>query len=98
MIEQASAGQAKDGNAQRIGVAYASFMDEAAAEKKGLQPIEPDLQAITLLASRNELLKLIGGGQSGNVKLPLALYVGIDARDATGYLPDLYQSGLLMPD
>ncbi|MEN2424421.1 M13 family metallopeptidase [Chromobacterium vaccinii] len=98
LIEQASVGQAKDGNAQKIGAAYASFMDEAAAEKKGLQPIEPDLQAITLLASRNELLKLIGGGQSGNVKLPLALYVGIDARDATAYLPNLYQSGLLMPD
>ncbi|MEO9383550.1 M13 family metallopeptidase [Chromobacterium phragmitis] len=98
LIELASTGKEENGNARKIGALYASFMDEAEADKKGLQPIERDLQAITILSSRNELLKLIGGWQSGNVKLPLALYVGIDARNATAYLPDLYQSGLLMPD
>ncbi|ATP28567.1 peptidase M13 [Chromobacterium violaceum] len=98
LIEQASANPSAGGNAQKIGALYASFMDEAAAEKKGLQPIEADLQAVTMLAGRNELLKLIGSWQSGNVQLPLGLFVGIDARNATAYLPELYQSGLIMPD
>ncbi|WP_047244057.1 M13 family metallopeptidase [Chromobacterium subtsugae] len=98
LIETASAASGAAGNAQKIGALYSSFMDEAAAEKKGLQPIEADLQAITLLSSRNELLRLLGAGQAGNARLPLAFEVGIDAKDAKSYLPELYQSGLLMPD
>ena len=98
LIEAASAKGGAAGNEQKIGALYASFMDEAAAEKKGLQPIEPDLQAITLLSNRNELLRLFGAGQAGNVRLPLAFEVGVDAKDARSYLPELYQSGLLMPD
>ncbi|AUH53623.1 peptidase M13 [Chromobacterium sp. ATCC 53434] len=86
------------GNQQRIAALYASFMDEAMADKKGLQPLEPDLQAVTMLSGRGELLRLLGGWQSGNVRLPLALEVGIDAKDATAYLPELSQSGLAMPD
>ncbi|OHX19764.1 M13 family metallopeptidase [Chromobacterium sphagni] len=98
LIEDASAKAGTGGNQQRIGAIYSSFMDEAAAEKKALQPIEPDLQAITLLSGRNELLRLLGAWQAGNVRLPLAFEVGIDAKDAKSYLPELYQSGLLMPD
>ncbi|OHX11819.1 peptidase M13 [Chromobacterium amazonense] len=98
LIETASAKKDAAGNERQIGALYASFMDEAAVEKLGLQPIETDLQAVTMLSSRVELARLLGGWQSGNVKLPIGLYVNIDAKNATAYLPELYQSGLAMPD
>src|SRR4051794_28565238 len=44
--------QAKDPNS-RIGAAYASFMDEAAVESKGLAPFEPWLGQVRGLKSRS---------------------------------------------
>ncbi|POZ61884.1 peptidase M13 [Chromobacterium alticapitis] len=98
LIETAAAAKDASGNERKIGAMYASFMNEAAAERRGLQPIEPDLKAITMLSSRGELVRLLGSWQAGNVKLPIGLYIGIDAKNATAYLPELYQSGLAMPD
>ncbi|WP_174774502.1 M13 family metallopeptidase [Chromobacterium paludis] len=98
LIEAAAAEHGASGEAQKIGAMYASFMNEAAVEKLGLAPIEPDLKAITLLSSRAELLQLLGGLQPSNVGLPLRLFVAVDVKDATAYQLNLYQSGLAMPD
>src|SRR5690242_1238310 len=46
--------QAKDPNS-KIGNAYASFMDEAAIESKGLTPLDPWLNQIRSLKSKAQL-------------------------------------------
>src|SRR3954454_9469311 len=43
---------AKDDPGSRIGTAYASFLDEAAVEAKGLTPIQPWLEQVRALNTR----------------------------------------------
>ncbi|OWY37456.1 peptidase M13 [Xenophilus sp. AP218F] len=97
LIEQ-MAKSGGSGDAAKIGALYRSFMDEATVEGKGVAPIEPELKMATMLSDRKELFRLLGQWQDRSIKLPLAFWVGVDMKDATAYLPELYQSGLLLPD
>lgn len=88
----------KDDPNSKIGAAYASFLDEAAVEAKGLAPIEPWLSQIRGLqgkrgyaalqaeAAHNGITGLFGGG------------VSADDRNSEAYITGLYQAGLGMPD
>src|SRR6476646_149775 len=53
--------QAKDPNS-RIGNAYASFMDEAAVESKGLTPLNPWLDQIRGVKSKADLARIYAQG------------------------------------
>src|SRR4051794_35781351 len=89
---------ARNDPASRIGIAYSSFLDEAAVEAQGLTPIEPWLNQIRGLdrragyaalegeAARNGITGLFGGG------------VGQDDRNTDVYITQLGQAGLGMPD
>ena len=56
ILEQASVESAKrDADTQKIGDYYASCMDETAIEKKGLEPLRPELDRIAGLESKAEL-------------------------------------------
>ena len=56
ILEKAAGRQTKPGsNEQKIGDYYASCMDEAAIEKKGLEPLKPELERIAKLQSKAEL-------------------------------------------
>ena len=55
-----------DSNARQMGDLYASCMDTAAIDARGLTPIEPDLARIAAIASRADLVSaLIGFQKSG---------------------------------
>ena len=88
---------AKDPNS-RIGAAFASFMDTAAIEAKGLAPIQPWLSTITGLKSRAELPKLYAQARANGVGIPFALGTLQDAKDSQHYALHMFQSGLGMPD
>src|SRR3954469_20633590 len=45
----------------RIGNAYASFMDQAAIDSKGLTPFEPGLNQVRAIKSRKNLAELYSG-------------------------------------
>ena len=89
---------AKADPSSKIGAAYTSFLDDAAVEAKGLEPIQPWLNEIRGLndrsgyaalqakAARNGVTGLFGGG------------VGQDDRKSDTYITGLYQAGLGMPD
>jgi putative endopeptidase len=85
-------------DAQRIGDLYESFMDEAAVEKAGLGPLGAELKAIDAISSTKQLGAAFGRLNRLGVELPVGMYVNLDARDATHYIPVLTQSGLLLPD
>src|ERR1700688_661934 len=73
MLEQAAQpndnGNSNNGNnsnkdqrnpvSQKIGDFYAACMDESAAEKKGISPIQPELDAIAQVKSAKELTPLV---------------------------------------
>ena len=85
-------------DAQRIGDLYESFMDEAAAEKAGLGPLAAELATIDAMTSVKDLGAEFGRMDRLGAGVPVGLYVSLDARDATHYIPALTQGGLLLPD
>ncbi len=57
---QASADAGTDPDARKIADCYASFMDEAGIEAKGIKPLKPRLDAILALTDKRALAKALG--------------------------------------
>jgi putative endopeptidase len=89
--------QAKD-PASRIGGAYASFMDEAGIEAKGLAPFDPWLTEVRGLKSRTDLAKLYSDADRLGIAIPFAMFVGQDRKASDQYALNIFQAGLGMPD
>ena len=83
---------------QRIGDLYASFIDEAAVERRGLVPLLDELASIDAADGPDALAAVIGGLQRSGVGGGVGLYVDTDSKDSTRYLVHLSQSGLGLPD
>jgi putative endopeptidase len=89
---------AKDDPASKIGTSYASFLDEAAVEAKGLSPIEPWLNEIRALKGRSGFAALSAQADHNGVQTLFNGFVAQDDRDSESYIMQLGQSGLGMPD
>ncbi|WP_205480638.1 M13 family metallopeptidase [Sphingomonas arenae] len=89
--------QAKE-NDSRIGATYASFMDEAAVEAKGLAPFEPWLGQVRAIDSKSDLPAIYGEAAKIGVPTPFATYVGQDDKNPDQYILSMYQAGIGMPD
>ena len=89
--------QAQDPNS-RIGAAYASFMDEAAVEGKGLAPLEPWLAEVRGLKSKSQLDELYAKADRLGIPGAFGSYVGQDAKAPDVYTVVMLQGGLGMPD
>ena len=87
-----------DAEARKIGDLYASFVDEAAVEKRGLAPLAAELAAIDAVADRAQLAALLPRLARLGAGTPIAMGVVQDDRDATRYVPSLVQSGLGLPN
>ncbi len=83
---------------QKIGDFYASFMDEAAIESRGLEPLKDELTRVEQIASRQDLARYMGEAQRLGVAHPFAFFVVINEKKSTEYIPLVVQSGLGMPD
>jgi putative endopeptidase len=82
----------------KIGNAYASFMDEAAIEAKGLTPLEPWLNQVRGLKSKAGLAELYARGQEIGISAPFRMFVAQDRKAPNSYILSMSQAGLGMPD
>lgn len=99
IIEEAASANAQPGtDTQKVGDFYASFMDEAAIEAKGLQPLADELARIDAIRTPRDLSLAIGRMQKNGVGQPFAYYIAIDEKNSSTYIGYLYQNGLSMPD
>lgn len=74
---------------------YNSWMDEAAIEARGIEPLKADLDAIAEVKTKADLTRLIGDiDYSG----PVGVYIEPDPVDPTKYTVNITQSGLGMPN
>ncbi|MGL4313087.1 MAG: M13 family metallopeptidase [Sphingomonas sp.] len=82
----------------KIGDFYASFMDEAAADAKGIDPIKPWLADIAAAQDKTalavEMAKLTRYGVGGFFGMGVAQ----DSKDPQTYVVNLGQAGLGLPD
>ncbi|RIA46084.1 endothelin-converting enzyme [Hephaestia caeni] len=82
----------------KIGDFYASFMDEAAVNAKGAEPIKPWLAEIKAVNDKNALATEMGKLSRVGVGDLFSLRVGQDDKHPDRYIVTMYQSGLGMPD
>jgi len=96
------------GDAQKIADFYATYMDEAAIEAKGVAPLAPQLDAITAISTKSALAKAIGQTLRADVD-PLnatnfqtehlfGVFVSQGLNDPAHNYPYLLQGGLGLPD
>src|SRR6478672_5125336 len=89
--------QSKDPNS-RIGGAYASFMDQAAIEAKGVTPFEPWLSQVRGFKSKKDLPALYADADRLGVSVPYNLFIAQDRKASDQYAMNVFQGGLGMPD
>ncbi len=99
ILEKAGADDAaRDMNTQKIGDYYASCMDEAAIQRKGLAPLRPELDQINALTSKDQLPELLAHYQLINVNAFLGFGSQQDFKDATRTIAVVGQNGLGLPE
>jgi putative endopeptidase len=99
MLEKAAAGGAgRTPNEQKIGDAYASCMDEATINQKGLTPLQMELDRITALKSRDELPELLARFQLIGVTAFMNFGEQQDFKDARKQIAFVDQGGLGLPE
>lgn len=85
-------------DAQKIGDLYSSFMDVARLETLGLAPLQNEFARVAAIGDKQQIPALIAHFNRFGITAPYNLRIGQDARDATKYVPYLYQNGLGLPD
>ena len=108
LIKEAAAASAAGSEARKVGDYYATFMDEAAIERLGAQPLATGLKRIDAIKDRHELARALGETLRADVDVLnstnfhtenlFGLWVAQDLSDPTRYAPFLLQGGLVMPD
>ncbi len=99
ILEKAAApSSARDANTQKIGDYYASCMDEAALQKKAMAPLQPELDRINALSSKDQLPELLAHFQLINVNAFLGFGSQQDFKDATQQIAAVAQGGLGLPE
>ena len=99
ILEKASAPDpSRDANAQKIGDYYASCMDEAAIQKKGMSVLQPELDRINSLTGKDQLPELLAHYQLINVNAFLGYGSQQDFKDATHSVAFVAQNGIGLPE
>ena len=99
ILEKAAAGGAgRSANEQKIGDYYASCMDTAAIDQAGLKPLQPELDRIAALKSKDELTALLAHDQLVNNNSFLNYGEQQDFADARKQIASLSQGGLGLPE
>jgi putative endopeptidase len=97
--EAASLQSERDTVTREIGDFYAACMDEATVEKRGLAPVESDLNAIAKLTSTKQMAQLVAGlhlTYGGNILFRHGSTQ--DPDDSDQQIAELDQGGLGLPD
>jgi len=88
----------KGSNEQKVGDLYRSFMNTENLDALGTKPIQPLLEMVTAVKSKDDLATLFAQGEIIGISSPLAFYISIDAKDSTKYATHIWQNGLGLPD
>ena len=106
--DPANSGPSATPDGRKVGDFYASYMDEAGIESKGVTPLKPRLDAIAAIADKRALARAIGETLRADVdplnatnfqtEHLLGVFVAQGLNDPAHNVPYLLQGGLGMPD
>ncbi len=83
---------------QKIGDAFASCMDTAAINKRGIAPIKPELDAINGMAGAPDIVAEVARLHRQGVGVLFGFAAQPDAKDSNKTIASLGQGGLSLPD
>jgi len=108
LIRGTDSNAAPGSDERKVADFYASYMDEAAIEAKGVTVLKPELARIAAISDRAKLARYLGSTLRTDVDVlnatnfytdnVLGLWVAQDLDDPSRYVPFLLQGGLGMPD
>lgn len=106
LVQDAAASRsAKATIAQKVGDYYASVMDEAAIEAKGMTPLADEMAAIAAISDKGSLSSYIGSTLNSEVEGLIAnsdhvfgVWINQGFEDSDHNFPHLWQGGLGLPD
>jgi predicted metalloendopeptidase len=108
LLEQSASAGTPDADTKKIGDYYATFMDEAAIESKGIAPLKPELDAIAAIKDRRDLARVIGTEQRADVDALnntnfettylFGIWITQGLEDPSKTYPYILQGGLGLPD
>jgi putative endopeptidase len=99
ILEEAARSKAdRASDAQKVGDYYASFLDEATVEARGLKPLREELARIDAIKTKQDLAAYVGHAQRLFVAHPFTYFVAVDDKNSTQYVSNVTQSGLGMPN
>jgi putative endopeptidase len=81
-----------------VGDYYSSCMDEGAIEKKGTAPLTPELERISAIKSRQDLIREIASMHRNGIRALFAFYPQPDMHDSAQTIAYLDQGGITLPD
>ena len=96
--EAAAGGEKRTASEQKIGDYYFSCMDVDAVNKKGLAPLQPELDRITAVKSLQDLPALLAHDQLIGVNAFFGFGEQQDFKDATKQIAIVDQGGLGLPE
>lgn len=88
----------KDRKGSKAGNVYASYIDQAAVERKGLKPIQPWLRQVRAIRNKGAFEKLLPTAARNGVGALFGGFVGQDDKNPEIYIFQIFQGGTGLPD
>ncbi|RZV33805.1 MAG: peptidase M13 [Chromatiales bacterium] len=99
IIERSATGDFAQGtDEQKVGDLYSSFLDWDMRDARGLEPLQPELDRINAISSRDDLAVYFAGALQRGLDAPFGAQQLTDFLDPTQYAVLISQSGLGLPD
>lgn len=98
IIEAAAADKAATGEKAKIGAAYRAFMDEATIEKLDSKPIQPWLDGVKKVKTKDEFTALMGKSSTTPYADLISLGISVDAKNPQRYAVYAGTGGTSLPD
>jgi len=98
ILEQAAAAKDRDAVTQKIGDYYGACMDEAAVEKLGAKPLQPEIDGIQALKSTREIAPLVAGMHLAGDRTMFRSGAEQNPDDSDAMIVAVGQGGLGLPD
>lgn len=98
ILEKAAVATNRDADTQKIGDYYASCMDVAAIDRKGLQPLQPELNAIRAIKDLRGLTAEVARLHKIGADVMFSFSSGQDFKDSTSEIGQADQGGIGLPE
>ncbi len=83
---------------QKVGDYYAACMDESAIEKKGTAPLQPEMERIDSIKTKQEIIPQVAYMHRNGITALFSFYPMPDMHDSSVTIPNLDQGGITLPD